>query len=204
MTREELISECRHRFERGDTIEAIIEFLRASGCQKIDSIAVISKACGTGLAKAKELVHLSDVWKDRRASDDEFHEGLERDMLAVLDDERANAMSIWKKLRNWLHTSPRVHIRIEGVDSIRDLVDLIDRFLDGKVAYALEWDDFISWSHANPNIEDIRNRIAATEPLFFSGREGDRDQAILVLIDERNRAAALIGVAPRPRVLPKP
>jgi hypothetical protein len=40
--------------------------------------------------------------------------------------------------------------------------------IDGTLEYPLEWDDFISWRHENPNIEKIRDRIAANEPLFFS------------------------------------
>jgi len=49
-----------------------------------------------------------------------------------------------------------------------ELVEILDRFLNGSMRYPLEWDDFISWENSNPNIEAIRNRIAETEPLFFS------------------------------------
>ena len=74
MTREELVTECRFRSGRGDAIDDIIDFLRSSGCWKTESIAVIAAACTVGLAKAKELVHFSDVWKDTRSSDEQFHE----------------------------------------------------------------------------------------------------------------------------------
>lgn len=80
---------------------------------------------------------------------------------------------------------------------MHDLVATIDGFLDDKLTYDLHWDDFISWKHKNPNIEAIRNRIAATEPLFLSDNPADRKKAIAIVIEERNRAAALVGIAPR-------
>jgi hypothetical protein len=78
-----------------------------------------------------------------------------------------------------------------------DLVALLDRFIDGRLNYELEWDDFISWQHTNPNIEAIRLRIAETEALFFSNVITDRKRAVEMLVDERNRAAALVGAPPR-------
>jgi hypothetical protein len=77
MTREDLIAECKRRYAAGEKIEELIEFLRSVGCSKIDSIAVIGVGCGIGLAKAKEAVHFSPVWRDFRASDDQFHELIE-------------------------------------------------------------------------------------------------------------------------------
>ena len=74
MTREELISECKRRSENGGDVETAIEFLRASGCSKIDSIAVLVGTYGIDLAKAKEVVHFSPTWNDARDSDEEFHE----------------------------------------------------------------------------------------------------------------------------------
>ena len=76
MTREEFIAECRRRLEAGEDIEAIVRCLRASGCSKIDSIAVLNRASGIGLAKAKEVVHFSAIWADRKASDEKFHEDI--------------------------------------------------------------------------------------------------------------------------------
>jgi hypothetical protein len=77
------------------------------------------------------------------------------------------------------------------------LVALIDRFLDDKLSYELEWDDFISWKNSNANIEAIRERIAKTEPLFFSKIRADRERAVGLLVEERNRAAAFVGIDPR-------
>jgi hypothetical protein len=84
MTREELIAECRHRSEAGEDAETIIRYLRVSGCSKIDSIAILNGACGIGLAKAKEIVHFSATWADRKASDEKFHEDL---VMTAYDDE---------------------------------------------------------------------------------------------------------------------
>jgi hypothetical protein len=84
MTREELIAECRHRSEAGEDVETIIRYLRVSGCSKIDSIAILNGAGGIGLAKAKEIVHFSATWADRKASDEKFHE----DIVDALTSEK--------------------------------------------------------------------------------------------------------------------
>jgi hypothetical protein len=75
MTRE-LIAECRRRLEAGEDVETMIRYLHASGCSKIDSIAILKGACGIGPAKAKEIVHFSATWADRKALDEEFHEDI--------------------------------------------------------------------------------------------------------------------------------
>lgn len=82
MTREEFITECRRRLKAGEDVESVIGYLRASGCSKIDSIAVLVAAHGIGLAEAKEIVHLSATWADRRVLDDEFHEDISRALIS--------------------------------------------------------------------------------------------------------------------------
>jgi ribosomal protein L7/L12 len=84
MTREELITECRRRSKAGEDVESIVGYLRASGCSKIDSIAVLSGTRGIGLAKAKQIVHLSAIWADLKASDEKFHE----DIVGALTSEK--------------------------------------------------------------------------------------------------------------------
>jgi ribosomal protein L7/L12 len=74
VAREELISESKRRSESGEDMEAIIGYLRASGCSKIESIAVLMGTYSIGLAKAKEIVHFSPTWDDAKASDEKFHE----------------------------------------------------------------------------------------------------------------------------------
>jgi len=59
MTRDELIAECKRRSEGGEDVEAVIGYLRTSGCSKIDSIALLNGTYGIGLAKAKETIHFS-------------------------------------------------------------------------------------------------------------------------------------------------
>ena len=84
MTREELITECRRRLKAGEDVGSIIGYLRASDCSKIDSIAILKGASGIGLAKAKEIVHLSTTWADRKALDEKFHE----DIVDALTSEK--------------------------------------------------------------------------------------------------------------------
>ena len=86
-----------------------------------------------------------------------------------------------------------MHIRQHGVNSISDLFDLIDRFIDGRMSYDLEWDDFISWEHDNHLIEDVRNAIGVHEPLLFSQNLEHRREYVRKLVEERNRAAVFIG-----------
>lgn len=102
--------------------------------------------------------------------------------------------------RQWLRRSPRIHLREDGVGSQVDLVQLIDRFLDDKLAYDLEWDDFISWEHPEPRIEAVRLRIAALEPLFFSQSPDDRNEAVRRLLAERNSTAGRLGLDARAAV----
>lgn len=97
--------------------------------------------------------------------------------------------------------SDRIHLKGDPASSLTELVSLLDRFVDGNLRYGLEWDDFISWDHDNPGIEAIRYRIAVLEPLFFSEDVTDREEAMRVLIAERDSAAALCGLPPRPTQL---
>ena len=75
--------------------------------------------------------------------------------------------AINRRLTTWLRRSEHVHIRVQGVNNLGDLVCLIDRFLDDRVQYPLEWDDFVSWKHENVHIEKVRQIIEQNEPLLF-------------------------------------
>jgi len=68
-----LISECRMMAAQGKNLEDIMHFLRAEGCSKVMSIAVLAKALEVGLGQAKEMVHTSQTWADVRERDDQFH-----------------------------------------------------------------------------------------------------------------------------------
>ncbi len=106
-------------------------------------------------------------------------------------------IELMKTLRQWLRQSSRIHLRENGVGSQVDLVRLIDRFIDDKLTYPLEWDDFISWEHSDPYIEAMRDRIASLEPLFFSKSPNDRNEAVRQLIAERNLMAGRLGLGAR-------
>ena len=93
-----------------------------------------------------------------------------------------------------LRHSRHFHLRDRSVANASDLVGLIDRFRADDLKYALEWDDFVSFINVNPTVEDARKRIANLEPLFFSSVQADRTRAVTLLIDERNRLAALCGM----------
>jgi hypothetical protein len=103
---------------------------------------------------------------------------------------------MWRAIRKFLRNSSRVHVREPGPTNYRELVDLLDRFIDDEMRYPLEWDDFISWEHQNPNIEAVRNRIAAWEPLAF-GSATERDRFFELFVSVRNECAALVGIAVR-------
>ena len=47
-------------------------------------MAILKEACGIGLAKAKEIVHFSTTWADRKALDEKFHE----DIVDALTSEK--------------------------------------------------------------------------------------------------------------------
>jgi hypothetical protein len=111
--------------------------------------------------------------------------------------QSSDIKKITRTLLKWIRTSPHVHLSQKRLETFEELVALLDRFLDGKLQYPLEWDDFISWKNSNPNIETIRERIAETEPLFFSKALSSRIGAAELLVKERNRIAALIGQSPR-------
>jgi hypothetical protein len=90
-----------------------------------------------------------------------------------------------------------MHVRVAKVRTVRQAIDLIDRFIDNKMEYPLEWDDFISWSNSNSTVEQLRDQIADLESLFLSKDVGERQQAIQRLISLRNEYANLVGVEVR-------
>lgn len=71
--RQDFIIECRRRHDAGAPIEDLIGYLRDAGCSKIDSMVILTASCGVDLGQAKELVHCSPTWSERRESDDAFH-----------------------------------------------------------------------------------------------------------------------------------
>lgn len=75
-TRSELATECFTHRAAGATEGDVIAYLRAQGCNKIDTIVVLREVFSLSLGKAKALVHLSATWQDQKEKDDAFHEAL--------------------------------------------------------------------------------------------------------------------------------
>ena len=88
MSKHDLIEECRARSAQGESIERLLEYLRSAGCSKVDSITVIMKARGIDLRKAKELVHFSSAWNDRRVVDNEFHDAISDELRNDADAKK--------------------------------------------------------------------------------------------------------------------
>ena len=104
---------------------------------------------------------------------------------------------MFRLLNRWLRNSSRFHAREEQVSTGRDLVLLIDKFLDDNLAYPLEWDDFVSWKSRDAGIETVRLRIEGLEPLFLSPSIDDRAKATQRLVDIRNDLATSHGMERR-------
>jgi hypothetical protein len=104
---------------------------------------------------------------------------------------------MFESIRRWLRNSSRFHEHEVSVHDLASCVALLDRFLDGRLRYPLEWDDFISWAHASPTIEGTRHRIAGLEPQFFSSDPMDRLEGMRFVLAERNRVAALVNMPSR-------
>lgn len=102
-----------------------------------------------------------------------------------------------ERFRKGMRKSSHVHLRENPAGDTKQLVELIDRFIDGPMRYPLEWDDFISWENENPHIEQIRDRIGQHERLLFSRRAEDRIAYANVVIAERNMLAAMLGLPQR-------
>ena len=72
-----LANKCQSLHAEGKSQNEIVSFLRAQGCSKVESMAILAKALGIGLGKAKEVVHLSGAWADTRERDERFQSSLE-------------------------------------------------------------------------------------------------------------------------------
>ena len=107
-------------------------------------------------------------------------------------------MALGPWLKRIFEQSPRVHIRQEVAATPGDLIDLIDRFMDGRTRYPLEWDDFISWEQTNPNVEAVRREIGMHERWLFSEDRAKINAYGFRVVEQRNRLAAIIGRPQRP------
>ena len=89
----DIATECRQALQGPGGIEAAISLARDKGLSKVKSIIAIRQVTGKSLAEAKEAVHNSQTWADRKASDDDFHRevieavGLDREPAESLVDQ---------------------------------------------------------------------------------------------------------------------
>ena len=73
----ELTRQAGEQFAAGASADEILLLLRASGCNVIESIKIMSEASGTSRQSAKQLVHQSAVWSDLSLAHDHFHSTVE-------------------------------------------------------------------------------------------------------------------------------
>lgn len=104
---------------------------------------------------------------------------------------------MWGFLSRYLRNSRHLHLKQKPIDSLEELIDLVDRFLDDRMHYPLEWDDFISWDNSNEEIEKFRNSISRYERDLFFSRSGAENPYLSNLMKERNRLADRVGLSRR-------
>jgi hypothetical protein len=82
-----LLIDIENRFDEGNSIEEVLRYLRSNGFSVLDSIKVTMRLTGVSLAEAKQVVHTSEAWSDRRAMHDAFHRGLIGETESLRGDE---------------------------------------------------------------------------------------------------------------------
>jgi hypothetical protein len=79
-----------------------------------------------------------------------------------------------------------------------DIIELFDRFVFGpEMRYPLEWDDFISWESGNLQAEEVRLRLGEHERLLFSQDKALMKKYSVIVVEERNRLAVILGIPTR-------
>lgn len=78
----ELARQAEEQVTSGASADDLLSFLRASGCNVIETIKIVSAVTGISRHSAKQLVHRSAAWSDLKPAYDRFHETVER----VADD----------------------------------------------------------------------------------------------------------------------
>ncbi len=106
-------------------------------------------------------------------------------------------MTFFEIIKSVFRMSNRIHLSHRRVENLREMIFLIDRFLDDALDYGLEWDDFVSWKNENQSVEEFREKIADLERLFFSNDPSSLIRAKNELLNYRNAAASLISIPQR-------
>jgi hypothetical protein len=103
-------------------------------------------------------------------------------------------MKFIRWLSDCMVKSSVVHIRGRKVTSVKEAIQLMDRFVDNNVEYPLQWDDFISWKNSNPFVEKVRDELADLESYFFSRDPQIKRQGANKIINVRNKYTMQLGV----------
>ncbi len=64
----------RDSIAAGASVEDLILAMRKAGLCQIDCIKMVRDLCGISLGDAKEAVHYSNAWADRKEINEAFHE----------------------------------------------------------------------------------------------------------------------------------
>jgi len=75
------IEQVTELWQKDSNAEAFLSALRGNGFGKVDCIRALRQMSDISLREAKEIVHCSAVWADRRAADDDFHEAAYQALL---------------------------------------------------------------------------------------------------------------------------
>ena len=69
-----LTTTIRESLASGASQESVIQMMRLAGLHQIACIKMLRDVTGVSLGDAKEAVHYSKAWADRRESNEGFHE----------------------------------------------------------------------------------------------------------------------------------
>lgn len=75
-----LLEKSRQILVASDDFESVLQYLRQTGCTKVDSMRVIVELRDLTLDDAKRIVHFSKTWEDVRKRDEEWHDQMLRDL----------------------------------------------------------------------------------------------------------------------------
>ncbi len=85
---EKYIEPCRKMLHDGASMERILKYLREETGSKVASAAVLINGLDIPAREAKQLIHLSEVWRDVKERDEDFHE----DIFSALDARKKNGV----------------------------------------------------------------------------------------------------------------
>ena len=90
MNKQEVIIACKKIFAKDNDPEAIVQFLHSLGFSKIESMMYMVESRIASLHDAKEIVHKSNSWAERREADEFFHESLHNAVDEVVKGDGEN------------------------------------------------------------------------------------------------------------------